>query len=172
MNTSLDRRRFLGLSAMTAAAIAAGPAVRVGAATSADRSVPDGVFALGVASGDPLHDRVVLWTRLAPDPVAEDGLGAMPDRLVPVQWQVAEDERFERIVREGTEVTDASVGFSVHADPVGLAPDRWYHYRFRAGAHLSPVGRTRTAPAAGGAPFGMLAALQDRILRQVRALRP
>lgn len=59
-------------------------------------------FALGVASGDPAPDGVVLWTRLAPDPLAADGRGGMSDRTVPVGWQLAEDEQFRRVV--GAEV--------------------------------------------------------------------
>ena len=111
----------------------------------------DDLFRLGVASGDPLPDRVVLWTRLAPDPLALDGLGGMPARRVPVQWQVSHDEGFTNLAREGTEVTDVSVAHTVHADADGLEPGRWYWYRFKAGSAISPVGRTRTAPSPGAA---------------------
>lgn len=106
-------------------------------------------FTLGVASGDPAPDGVVLWTRLAPDPLAEDGQGGMPDRVVPVQWQVAEDERFGRVVAEGTELARPELGHSVHAEVAGLRAGAEYFYRFRTGAQLSPVGRTRTAPDRG-----------------------
>ena len=152
MDTGLDRRRFLTLTGATAATLAGMrlPGAYAAPAPSGAR-LPDGLFQLGVASGDPLPDRVVLWTRLAAEPLALDGRGGMPDRQIPVHWQVAHDERFQHIVREGTEVTDASRGYSVHADPTGLEPGRWYFYRFKAGPHLSPVGRTRTAPAADGA---------------------
>src|ERR1700754_5183554 len=61
------------------------------------------VFQLGVASGEPDAHGVVLWTRLAMDPVALDGLGGMPDRPVPVEWQIAKDENFKKIVRKGVE---------------------------------------------------------------------
>ncbi len=104
-------------------------------------------FTLGVASGDPLPDGVVLWTRLAPDPLAG---GGMPPRPVPVDWELAEDESFRRVVRSGTATADPSFAHSVHVEVDGLEPASWYFYRFRAGGAISPAGRTRTAPT--GAP--------------------
>ncbi|ALE73101.1 alkaline phosphatase [Pseudonocardia sp. EC080610-09] len=109
-------------------------------------ALPD-PFTLGVASGDPAPDGVVLWTRLAPRPDAEDGRGGMPDRAVDVEWELAEDEGFTRVVRRGTETATAQEAHTVHAEPGGLAPGREYFYRFRTGTHLSPAARTRTAPA-------------------------
>ena len=96
-------------------------------------------FASGVASGDPLPDGVVLWTRLAADP-------ALP-KVVAVRWEVAEDERFRRVVRSGSSPAPSQLGYAVHAEVNGLRPARSYWYRFRAGGHVSPAGRTRTAPA-------------------------
>ncbi|MCX9193675.1 alkaline phosphatase [Carbonactinospora thermoautotrophica] len=112
-------------------------------------------FTLGVASGDPAPDSVVLWTRLAPEPLAEDGLGGMPSRVVPVHWQLAEDERFRRVVRQGTVTARPEAAHSVHVEPQGLQPGREYFYRFRVGDHVSPTGRTVTAPA----PHAQVAAL-------------
>ncbi|MEV0702631.1 alkaline phosphatase D family protein [Saccharopolyspora sp. NPDC050389] len=106
-------------------------------------------FTLGVASGDPLPDGVVLWTRLAPEPTADDGLGGMPDKAVPVQWEVAADEQFSKIVQSGETEAAPELGHSVHVEPAGLEPGAEYFYRFRAEGSISPVGRTRTAPAAG-----------------------
>ncbi|MFW6641934.1 alkaline phosphatase D family protein [Nocardiopsis algeriensis] len=106
-------------------------------------------FTLGVASGDPHHDSVVLWTRLAPDPLAEDGRGGMPDRSVPVQWQVSEREDFGRVNASGTAEAVPGSAHAVHAVARGLRPGAHYHYRFRVGSHISPVGRTRTAPLPG-----------------------
>ncbi len=105
-------------------------------------------FTLGVASGDPLPDGVVLWTRLAPDPLAG---GGMPMRRVDVGWEVASDRAFRSIVRQGTVVARPELGHSVHVEATGLEPDREYWYRFRAGVEVSPTGRTKTAPAAGAA---------------------
>jgi len=110
-------------------------------------------FTLGVASGEPLPDGVIIWTRLAPDPLsrAAGPAGGMPDRNVTVRWQVAEDERFTRVAAEGTAVASPAWAHSVHVRVAGLRPGTEYFYRFRAGAPfpdtISPVGRTRTAPA-------------------------
>ncbi|MBE3205148.1 alkaline phosphatase D family protein [Frankia sp. CH37] len=110
--------------------------------------IRDGVFSLGVASGDPLPDGVILWTRLAPEPTSG---GGMPLRDIEVDWQIARDEKFADVVRGGTQLATASFAHSVHVDARGLEPGRDYFYRFRAGDVLSPVGRTRTAAAAGSA---------------------
>ncbi|TFE28458.1 alkaline phosphatase [Frankia sp. B2] len=111
--------------------------------------VTDGVFGLGVASGDPLPDGVILWTRLAPRPT--EG-GGMPTRDIEVDWQIATDEGFRDVVRAGTQTAQTAFAHSVHVDVRGLAPERDYFYRFRAGTVLSPVGRTRTAAAPGRGP--------------------
>jgi len=100
------------------------------------------LFALGVASGSPRAERVVLWTRL---------LGANLPKEVAVQWELAEDEAFKSVVARGTERAEPDTAHSVHAEPGGLRPDRWYWYRFSALGQRSPVGRTRTAPAAEAA---------------------
>lgn len=104
-------------------------------------------FTLGVASGMPREDGMVLWTRLAP--LGEDA--AQRDARPPckVRWEVFEDEALRRRVAEGEQVTHAARAFSVHAQVGGLAPQRTYWYRFTCGDARSPVGRTRTAPAAG-----------------------
>jgi alkaline phosphatase D len=108
-------------------------------------ALPPGLFSLGVASGDPAPDGFVLWTRLAPDPL--NG-GGMPPEPVPVRWQVATDERMTAVVRAGEAMATPAFAHSVHVEVEGLPPDRWYWYRFRAGNEASPIGRTRTAPAA------------------------
>lgn len=105
-------------------------------------------FTLGVASGDPLPDGFVIWTRLAPKPLEEHG--GMPMGAVLVRWEVAEDERFTHIVQSGEAVARPELGHSVHVEVGGLKPHRPYCYRFRVdGAEASPIGRARTAPATG-----------------------
>jgi len=104
-------------------------------------------FTLGVGSGYPRADGVTLWTRLAPLPLQADG-GLMPSETLPVTWQVAEDERFGRVVAEGGRRAVPETAHSVHIDVTGLRPDRPYFYRFLCGHEVSPTGRTRTAPAA------------------------
>lgn len=102
-------------------------------------------FALGVASGDPSADGVVLWTRLIP----ADGQAATP---LTVHWELADDEGFKRIVQRGQATAHPALGHSVHVELTGLAPGRWYHYRFMHGGAVSAAGRTRTAPAADALP--------------------
>jgi alkaline phosphatase D len=139
---SPTRREFL-LAAFGLAA-AASPGVRL-LAQPRFAAYP---FSLGVASGYATPDGVVLWTRLAPEPLAG---GGMPRVAVDVQWEVAGDEAFRKIVRRGTAKATPRWAHSVHAEVAGLEPGRGYFYRFHAGAATSPVGRTRTAPAAGAA---------------------
>lgn len=105
-------------------------------------------FSLGVASGYPLPDGIVLWTRLAPDPLTG---GGMAPRSVAVGWEVAADEAFRLVVRRGKAIAAPGFAHAVHVEVNGLEPARWYWYRFHAGAETSAVGRTRTAPAAGAA---------------------
>lgn len=145
-----DRRSFLQVAGVSAAAAALGVAApeRALGLTRA----PDGVFGLGVASGAPTPDGVVLWTRLAPDPLAADGRGGMPRRPAPVRWEVAEDDLFRRVVRRGTSLASPELAHAVHPQVRGLRPGRPYFYRFRVGTQTSAVGRTRTAPAAGTLP--------------------
>ncbi|MBL8487660.1 MAG: alkaline phosphatase D family protein [Rhodocyclaceae bacterium] len=132
-----DRRRFL----QGAAALGLSGLAPPGASASGSP------FMLGVASGYPRPDGMVLWTRLVPDPAAENG--GMPAASVSVEWEIADDPAMARVVRRGTAVAEAAWAHSVHAEVAGLEPDRWYWYRFRAGGQASPVGRTRTAPAPG-----------------------
>jgi alkaline phosphatase D len=150
--SSLSRRGFLGLTGAAGATFAAATAGFSTAPAWAAPRFPNDPFTLGVASGDPLPDGIVLWTRLAPDPLAADGAGGMPKVQLPVSWQVATDPRFTDVVRAGSERAVPELGHAVHAEVSGLQPGRDYYYRFRAGNELSPVGRTRTAPAAGSMP--------------------
>lgn len=103
-------------------------------------------FTLGVASGEPGTNSLLIWTRVLPaefDPVA---LHPAPVR---VRWEVADDEAFSRIVRSGQAMALPERAHTLHIEVEQLAADRWYHFRFHAGAFTSPVGRGRTLPAAG-----------------------
>jgi alkaline phosphatase D len=145
---SIDRRTFVKMSSLSAAALIFGLGSFTEEAVARTR-FSDYPFSLGVASGDPLPDGVVLWTRLAPDPLAEDGKGGMPPLKVPVYWEVAQDERFRKVVRRGIAFARPELAHSLHVEVGGLEPAREYSYRFRAGFELSPTGRTKTAPAPG-----------------------
>src|SRR4051794_600014 len=157
------RRQFLTGAAATAALVAAGcsssgggggaarttttsTASTASSTTLHSAKLASDPFTIGVASGDPLADRVILWTRLVPDPVADDGLGAMGSGPVDVVWEVATDARFTKRVTGGVFTAEADHVHSVHVDAKGLDPATDYYYRFRVGRYTSPVGRTRTLP--------------------------
>lgn len=146
LRAGATRRQFLTWSALVGA-LAFTPELAGTAAHAQSVVTPDYPFRLGVASGDPLPDSVVLWTRLATDPFAP--LGGMTPGVVPVRWQIATDERFANITREGVELATEFDGWSIHVDVRGLEPAREYFYRFLVGPHASSVGRTKTAPAVG-----------------------
>ncbi|MEH6379270.1 alkaline phosphatase D family protein [Streptomyces sp. KLMMK] len=110
-------------------------------------------FLHGVASGDPLPDGVLLWTRVTPSPDAVPGSGRGAD--VEVAWEVAEDEAFGRVAARGTVTATAASDHTVKADVRGLRPATGYWFRFTAGGAHTPAARTRTAPAAGAAAAGI-----------------
>ena len=145
----MDRRHLLRQLSRQAAAAALGSLF--GAAT---RAQGDGArwpahldypFTLGVASGMPRPGAVLLWTRLAPRP--HDPLGGMPGTPLALRWELAEDERFSIGLRQGEFTARPEHGHSVHVEVDGLASGRTWYYRFIAGDAVSPIGRTRTAPA-------------------------
>ena len=132
----MQRRRFVARVGAVAATV--GLPFLANAPARADSAR----FAQGIASGQPHATGMVLWTRLT---------GAGLGERVPVTWEIAADAQFRHVVARGTEVAEAAWGHSVHAEPAGLASDRWYWYRFAALGQQSETGRTRTAPAAGAA---------------------
>ncbi|MFZ4480364.1 MAG: alkaline phosphatase D family protein, partial [Rhodoferax sp.] len=139
-----DRRQWLGL------ALAGASALCLPRGAWGQVRWPENPFALGVASGSPTADSVVLWTRLVqaePEHAAALAAGG----LLAVAWEVADDALFRRIVRHGRSPAEPALAHSVHAEVDGLAPDRWYYYRFVVGGAVSPVGRTRTLPVADAA---------------------
>lgn len=106
-------------------------------------------FTLGVASGEPAPDGMVLWTRLAPKPLEGGGL---PPEIYEVAWEIASDDSMRNIVQRGTELATPQLGHSVHVEVHGLQPDRWYWYRFTCGEARSPLGKTRTTPSMDAVP--------------------
>ncbi len=145
-----SRRSFLASSA----ALAISPWISGRARGAVRRQIEFGndPFQLGVTSGDPSPDGVVLWTRLAPDPI--NG-GGMPPEDIAVSWQIASDENMKTIVRSGEAIASPALGHSVHVEVEGLQPDRWYWYQFKVGRQTSPVGRTRTTPAFDANPSSL-----------------
>ncbi|MPZ42963.1 MAG: alkaline phosphatase [Betaproteobacteria bacterium] len=139
------RRRLLAAAWSLAAAGVLAPSSARPARAARFEKCP---FTLGVASGCPRPNGIVLWTRLAPDPLHAGGMSA---EAVDVHWELARDEGFRDIVRRGTERATPETAHSVHIELRDLNPDRFYWYRFAAADAVSPVGRTRTAPAATAA---------------------
>src|SRR3954453_20971153 len=145
----LDRRDVMRIAAATSGAAALGVATttEAGAAaqdTRTDDSAAASVFRHGVASGDPLADGVVLWTRVTPTDDCRPG--SRRGHTEHVTWEVATDPACRHVVRSGAARTGPDRDHTVHVDVRGLRPATTYWYRFRIGRAWSPVGRTRTAP--------------------------
>ncbi|AKJ13746.1 alkaline phosphatase [Streptomyces incarnatus] len=153
--TSFSPRRRTVVKAAAATAVLGGPLAASLPARAADQAP---AFLHGVASGDPLPDGVLLWTRVTPTPDAAPGSGVGPD--TEVSWVVARDKAFTSIVAKGSVTATAASDHTVKADVRGLAPATDYWFRFSAGGTDSPVARTRTAPAADanvpGLRFGVV----------------
>ncbi len=138
---SIDHtRRHLVRGALAAGALAGLPLAGCGGDGADVAPQVAVVFSHGVASGDPLTDRVILWTRV----LAMDNADA---RDVPVTWEVASDAGFAAIVASGTATARAASDFCVKVDATGLAAATRYWYRFKAYAAVSTVGRAKTLPA-------------------------
>ncbi|MFD5203819.1 alkaline phosphatase D family protein [Streptomyces sp. NPDC058375] len=155
--SSPSRRTVVRAAAASAAAVPVLATATVTSATPA-RAADAPAFLHGVASGDPLPDGVLLWTRVTPEPGAEPGSGLGAD--TPVRWEVAEDREFTRISATGTTTASAVSDHTVKADVRGLRPATAYWFRFTAGSDpatgtVSPVGRTRTAPVTDAAVAGI-----------------
>ena len=151
----INRRRFIALSGLSGLGAWMGMASALATEKNASALNPRNLlksprfdrtpFALGVASGDPTPDGVVLWTRLATEPL-EFG-GGMPAQPIVVGWELADDEGFRKVVRRGTALAHPELGHSVHVELDDLAPGRPYWYRFNVAGYDSGIARTCTRPA-------------------------
>lgn len=148
LQKDVDRRGFLeGAGKIAGISLGMVIAQSMGATkVDAEAKFSDYPFSLGVASGDPLPDGIVLWTRLAPKPL--NGGGA-PARNIPVHWELAKDEHFRHIVQRGTAIARPELAHCVHVEVDRLQSDMNYYYRFKAGHEYSQVGKTKTLPANG-----------------------
>ncbi|MEU5592180.1 alkaline phosphatase D family protein [Streptomyces sp. NPDC020298] len=146
---SLSPRRRTVVKAAAATAVLAGPL----AAALPARAAEAPAFLHGVASGDPLPDGILLWTRVTPTAEATPGSGLGPD--TEVSWVVAKDRAFTTVVAKGSTTATAASDHTVKADIRGLEPATDYWFRFSAGGTDSPAARTRTAPAADAAVTGL-----------------
>ncbi|MFJ3583931.1 alkaline phosphatase D family protein [Streptomyces sp. NPDC090127] len=149
ISSAPTRRTVVKAAAVTAVAA---PAL-VGAVSPALAVSNPTAFQHGVASGDPLPDGVLLWTRVTPAPDATPGSGKGP--AVTVRWEVAEDRAFTRTAAEGTATATAASDHTLKVDVRGLRPATPYWFRFTAGDTVSPVGRTRTTPTVDAATPGV-----------------
>ncbi|MFE1251362.1 alkaline phosphatase D family protein [Streptomyces sp. NPDC058735] len=145
LDSRTPRRRTV-VRAAAATAVLAGP---LAATVPARAAAQAPAFLHGVASGDPLPDGVLLWTRVTPVPEAVPGSGLGPD--IEVSWVVARDKAFTSVVAQGSTTAGAASDHTVKADIRGLEPATDYWFRFSAGGTASPAARTRTAPAPGAA---------------------
>ncbi|MGN9779657.1 alkaline phosphatase D family protein [Micromonospora sp. H33] len=141
MTNTLDRRTLLRV-----AGASAGTAVLAGATLAGPAQATGSAFRHGVASGDPLPDGVLLWTRLTPTEESQPGSGVGPD--VTVTWQVAADPDFASVTAQGTFATGPARDHTVKVAVSGLAPATTYWFRFGFTGAWSSTGRTMTAPAA------------------------
>lgn len=142
----IDRRRFLKALAALGALAATPARARLDARPRFGASP----FTLGVASGYPQPGRVMLWTRLAPEPLAPGG--GMGPETIPVRWELARDEAMKDLAASGTAYATPEWAHSVHVEVAALQPARPYWYRFLAGDAVSATGRTSTAPALAARP--------------------
>lgn len=134
--TRIDRRRFVqGVGVGIAG-------VGLTACKTNDTSVHNPAevevsFNHGIASGDPLSDRVILWTRVTPAAQASS---------VAVHWHIASDEQFGNVIQQGVVHTSAKHDFTVKVDATGLQPNSRYYYQFWVGNQKSIAGQTKTLP--------------------------
>jgi alkaline phosphatase D len=142
-----DRRRFL--QALAALGLATAGRARAQPVNARPRFSAD-PFSLGVASGYAHAAGFVLWTRLAPVPLAPGG--GMPPEVTAVGWEVARDEEMRNVVASGTAYAAPDEAHSLHVEVLGLAPARRYWYRFTAGDAVSSIGSARTAPSLSARP--------------------
>lgn len=140
---SFNRRDFLRGATVTLGMLIGGGMYRINGRAYGLPKFAANPFSLGVASGDPLPDGIVIWTRLAPDPL--NG-GGMKNEDIEVKWRVTTDEKMHNTIRQGSYFARSELAHSVHVEVDGLQPNRVYWYQFHSGSESSPVGRTRTAP--------------------------
>ena len=169
----LDRRRFLYATGGLAGLVATSPLQAL--TEKVTPSFSTNPFTLGVASGDPLADSVMLWTRLAVEPLAADGSGGIDPVRVPVQWYVATDDRMRHVVRRGVDLRRSRLR------PLGArrrrpsGAGRGYWYQFQVSGEWSPIGRTRTlvphqdSPQPDPLRVRLVPALRDGLLHRLPA---
>lgn len=139
MSKNISRRELIQKSLAGFGALSVPVVLTACGGDSKDEVVPSvkADFKHGVASGDPLQDRVILWTRITPQDTAA---------RLQINWEIAKDEKFSQLVNSGSVVTSSAQDFTVKIDANKLVAGQQYFYRFKYGNTLSPVGKTKTLP--------------------------
>jgi len=137
----MDRRSFIKLSSFAGASVAVSTGLAGCTVSKSANNSPktDAQFTHGVASGDPLKDAVIIWTRAMP----AQGTGIVKADIL---WEMASDADFSDVVSSGMVEAKATHDFTVKVDVKGLSPARRYFYRFKSANNISPIGETRTLP--------------------------
>ena len=136
MNRSFTRRDFLAMSAKGVGAAVVSYGLMGCSSSDDDNNTNQASFMHGIASGDPSHSAVILWTRATPSSEGE----------VKVSWEVATDAAFTDLVTNGEMTTTADRDYTVKIDAIGLTSGTAYYYRFTSGDTVSEIGMTRTLP--------------------------
>ncbi|MCG5225120.1 alkaline phosphatase D family protein [Acinetobacter pittii] len=138
MSEKISRRELIQKSLFGFGALSL-PVAFTGCNDGSDEESPEAQadFVHGVASGDPLQDKVILWTRLTPVDLSAP---------LKVTWEIATDDQFKQNLKTGTVQTNKTDDFTVKVDATGLQAGTTYYYRFRFGSKVSPVGQTKTLP--------------------------
>lgn len=138
MSEKISRRELIQKSLFGFGALSL-PVAFTGCNDGSDEESPEAQadFVHGVASGDPLQDKVILWTRLTPVDLSAP---------LKVTWEIAIDDQFKQNLKTGTVQTNKTDDFTVKVDATGLQAGTTYYYRFRFGSKVSPVGQTKTLP--------------------------
>ena len=138
MSEKISRRELIQKSLFGFGALSL-PVAFTGCNDGSDDESPEAQadFLHGVASGDPLQDKVILWTRLTPVDLSAP---------LKVTWEIATDDQFKQNLKTGTVQTTKTDDFTVKVDATGLQAGTTYYYRFRFGSKVSPIGQTKTLP--------------------------
>ncbi|PTT99467.1 alkaline phosphatase, partial [Pseudomonas sp. HMWF031] len=145
----MDRRSFIKLSSLAGASVAVSTGLAGCTVSTSANSQPqtNATFTHGVASGDPLKDAVIIWTRAVPTANLGSGSGSKSDLAkADILWEMASDADFANVISSGIVEAKAIHDFTVKVDVAGLSPARRYFYRFKSANNTSPVGETRTLP--------------------------
>lgn len=137
----ITRRQLLRNAVLGAGTVVVSTGIATTLMDCSGEGMVEGRFDHGVASGDPLHDRVIIWTRVTPKDAQTD--------TIQISWEVSEAPNFKGLIRSGSTLANAHHDFTVKVDVLNLRPDTQYYYRFSTVNGQSRPGRTKTLPVGG-----------------------